>query len=102
MTPLEPHALAAPQGFDIALIQAQCVARALTLPARAHINRPRRPPPAPHRLACLAFCLLLVIATMYRGSAFHDDGWHLPMILALTFSTFLKLQGLTKSNKDAR
>jgi hypothetical protein len=131
MTPLDaPHATAAPQGFDVALIQAQ--------------------------LAVLALAFFLVIATMYRGSAFHDDGWHLvrvprgggrtrflawwagsgawrgrararalfrdprrpptlkaplssptnataqPMIVALTFSTYLKLQGLTKSAKDAR
>ena len=52
MTPLDaPHATAAPQGFDVALIQAQ--------------------------LAVLALAFFLVIATMYRGSAFHDDGWHL-------------------------
>ena len=117
MTPLEPHVVPGPSGFDVALIQAQ--------------------------LVCLLVSLALVLATMYRGSAFHDDGWHLvrafalpargavrscaprplngapptnsahltptcrhphqPMIFALTFSTYLKLQGLTKSaTKDAR
>ena len=105
-----------PSGFDVALIQAQ--------------------------LVCLVVSFALVMATMVRGSAFPDAGWHWvracgrrgdaarrarppargkpsaphdppppaprpitpaqPMIIALTFSTYLKLQGLTKSAKDAR
>jgi hypothetical protein len=40
-----------PSGFDVALIQAQ--------------------------LVCLVVSFALVMATMVRGSAFHDDGWHL-------------------------
>lgn len=65
MTPLEePHAVKAPEGMDIALIQAQ--------------------------LACLSLCFLLVLATMYRGSAFHDDGWHLVRAGAARGSTAKK------------
>lgn len=51
-----------PSGFDVALIQAQ--------------------------LVCLVVSFALVMATMVRGSAFHDDGWH----LVRAFERFVELR----------
>jgi hypothetical protein len=88
------HSLSAPRGLDYALLQSQ--------------------------LVCLFYILLSCCVTMYRGSvsvhhavvcdaqqnfalpltpctppppsqAWHNDGWHLPMVAALAFSTYLKL-----------
>ena len=34
------------------------------------------------------FCCILAL----RGSHFHDDAWHLPMLLAVSWAAVLKLQ----------
>lgn len=39
------------------------------------------------QLVCLAFVFVTCCITMYRGTAWHNDGWHLPMVAALFFST---------------
>ena len=73
----EPHAVSPPAGIDIALLQAQ--------------------------MACLCLCFILVLVSMSRGTGFHDDSWHAPMVIALLFGTYLRLQRLHKLEvKDAR
>ena len=39
------------------------------------------------QLVCLGFVFVTCCITMYRGTAWHNDGWHLPMVAALFFST---------------
>lgn len=79
------------------------------------------------QLVCLLYVAFSVCVTMYRGtcvkdgrrwlaapslcltpppsrlrSAFHNDGWHLPMVAALAFSTYLKMtsRDLEESHKS--
>jgi len=39
------------------------------------------------QLVCLGYIFVTCLVTMYRGTAWHNDGWHLPMVAALAFST---------------
>ena len=84
------------KGLDAALLQSQLVCLlfifvSVCVTMYRGTVRPccfRPPPPPPPGLLTHCLCTPHICCC---SQAWHNDGWHLPMVAALAFSTWLKL-----------